>query len=92
MEAKEKLFEYYKRKNEESERIISSLKITLRNIYESIECQPDNNSDKMNMITKFDILKYLSDIEDRANEILIVYELCKNKVKSVVKISRRLKW
>lgn len=73
------MISHYKRKNEESSKIISSLKISLRSIYESIECESDEKG-RVNQITESNILKYLSDIEDRANEILMMYELCRNKV------------
>lgn len=61
---------------------ISALKIGIRNIYESIGCGTDKVED-VSMITESNMLAYLGAIEERTNEILQMYDLCKHKVGSL---------
>ncbi len=63
---------------------ISALKIGIRNIYESIGCGTDKVEDT-NMITESNMLTYLGAIEERTNEILQMYDMCKHKVLIVKK-------
>jgi hypothetical protein len=58
---------------------INALKIGIKNIYESIGCGKDT-AEETNMITESNMLNYLGVIEERTNEILQMYDLCKNKL------------
>ena len=58
---------------------IGALKIGIRNIFESIGCGNDK-IEEVNMITESNMLTYLGSIEERTNEILQMFDLCKHKV------------
>jgi len=78
-----KKIEFYTKKYEDTMKTISALKIGIRNIYESIGCGTDTVED-VSMITESNMLTYLGAIEERTNEILQMYDLCKQKVFSYV--------
>ena len=77
-ETKSKI-EFYKNKYDDTMKTIYALKIGIRNIYENIGCGTDKVEDP-SMITESNMLAYLSAIEERTNEILQMYDLCKHKV------------
>lgn len=68
-----------KKKSENAAKALNAFKIGIRNIYDSIGCSSEK-TEGIHMITESNMLKYLGSIEERTNEILQMYDLCKNKV------------
>ena len=74
------MIEFYRKKHGGTTRKINSLKFGIRSIYKSIGCGSEKTED-IKMITESNMLRYLGAIEERSNEILQIYALCKNKVR-----------
>eukprot|EP00830_Metopus_es_P012781 TRINITY_DN2941_c0_g1_i1.p1 TRINITY_DN2941_c0_g1~~TRINITY_DN2941_c0_g1_i1.p1 ORF type:complete len:481 (-),score=176.59 TRINITY_DN2941_c0_g1_i1:8-1450(-) len=78
-----KKIDFYQKKYDDTMKTISALKVGIKNIYDNIKCKEDDPEEKEDKavleITESNMLFFLGAIEERTNEILQMYDLCKSK-------------
>ena len=80
MEDTKNSIELHKNKTKHLTSILNSLKIGISSMYENLECKDSLENKETIVMTESNMLKCLGEIEERSNEIMKMYNLCKNKV------------